>query len=206
MNHHNSWSRLIVTTTVVMAIVVFASSAFAHSEGAVDDGGLLIGFLHPVRGLDHILAMLAVGMWGAQLGDRALWALPVAFPLVMAVGGVFGILEVPIPQIELGIAVSVIGLGTLIAFRAKLPLWAAGIIVAFFAVFHGYAHGAELPGAAKALPYSLGFVVATGLIHLAGIGVGMVKEIPRGETALRILGGMVATAGAYILFGLFAGS
>ena len=206
MNRNDAWIRFLITSSISLAVILFATNAFAHTEGAIDDGGLFIGFLHPVKGLDHILAMLAVGMWGAQLGGRALWGLPVAFPLVMAMGGVLGIVEVPLPQIELGIAVSVIVLGTLIAFRARLPLWAAGVIVAFFAVFHGYAHGAELPGAANAIPYSLGFVVATGLIHLAGIGIGMVKEIVRGETVLRVLGGMVAAAGAFILISLFSAS
>ena len=140
MNRNNTRIRRLSAASVFLAAVLLSQYALGHSEGAIDDGGLFVGFLHPVKGLDHILAMLAVGMWGAQLGGRALWGLPVAFPLVMAMGGVLGILELPIPQIELGIALSVIVLGTLIALRARPPLWVAGVIVAFFAIFHGYAH------------------------------------------------------------------
>lgn len=198
--------QFVSAATIVTVLLLCTSIAHAHAEGAINDGGLFLGFLHPIKGIDHILAMLAVGMWGAQLGKPALWALPVAFPLVMAMGGVLGIVGVPLPGIEIGIALSVVGLGTLIALRVKTPLWVAGIIVGFFAIFHGHAHGAELPDAAGALPYSLGFVVATGLIHLTGIGFGMVKEVPRGETVLRGLGAAFAVAGVYLLIGHLTGA
>ena len=198
--------QFVSATTIVTALLLCSSMAHAHTEGAINDGGLFLGFLHPAKGIDHILAMLAVGMWGAQLGKPALWALPVAFPLVMAMGGVLGIVGVPLPGIEIGIALSVVGLGTLIALRVKTPLWAAGVIVGFFAIFHGHAHGAELPDAAGALPYSLGFVVATGIIHLIGIGFGMIKEVPRGETILRGFGAAFAIAGVYLLVGHLTGT
>ena len=180
-------------------LLLLSTSALAHQQGAVDGGSFLIGFGHPFGGLDHMLAMLAVGMWGARLGMPALWMLPVAFPMLMAVGGVMGILALPLPSIELGIALSVVVLGGVILASLKPPLWASLLIVSFFAVFHGYAHGAELPGQSDPLPYSVGFIVATGLIHLAGIGVGFVTRLPHGMVALRAGGGAIAAVGVFLL-------
>lgn len=179
-----------------------ASGAWAHEQGAVGSGSFVTGFSHPFGGLDHMLAMLAVGMWGARLGMPALWALPVAFPMLMAVGGVMGILGLPLPSIELGIALSVVVLGAVILVALKPPLWVAILLVSFFAVFHGYAHGAELPGQSDPLPYSGGFIVATGLIHIAGILIGFVTRLPHGMMALRAGGGAIAAAGVYLLVGL----
>jgi urease accessory protein len=113
--------------------------------------------------------MVAVGLWGAFLGAPAIYTLPIVFPLVMALGGVLGILGVPLPGPEIGIAASAVVLGAMVALAARPPLWVAAAIVGAFAIFHGYAHGAELPAGADAVAYSLGFVVATGLLHLAGI-------------------------------------
>ena len=134
-------------------------------------------------------------MWGAQLGNPAIWMLPVAFPLVMAFGGAAGILGVPLPAVEIGVACSVVVLGSMIALDRRPPLWGAALIVSFFAVFHGYAHGAELPGRTGALAYSAGFVVATGMIHLTGIGIGFVERVPRGTAMLRIAGSAIALSG-----------
>jgi urease accessory protein len=142
--------------------------------------------------------MLAVGMWGTQLGNPAIWVLPVAFPQVMALGGVAGILGLPLPGIELGVTLSVITLGSMIAFDLRPRLWATSLLVAFFAVFHGYAHGAELPGQAGAVAYSAGFVAATGLIHLSGIGIGFVVKLPQGTRMLRAGGGAIAAAGLFL--------
>jgi len=169
-------------------------------EGMV--GGLSSGFMHPLTGPDHLVAMFAVGLWGAFLGAPAIWLLPVVFPLVMAVGGVLGIMGVPIPAVETGIAASAVALGLMVAFavRAKLPF--AAVLVAFFAIFHGHAHGTELPDAANALPYSFGFVVATGLLHLAGIGLGTLAERPAGQRIVRGLGAVIAMIGAGYLFGV----
>jgi urease accessory protein len=147
--------------------------------------------------------MLAVGMWGARLGSPAIWALPVAFPLVMALGGVAGILGLPLVAVELGVTLSVITLGSMIALDQRPPLWVASLLVAFFAVFHGYAHGAELPGQTGAVAYSAGFVVATGLIHLTGIGIGFVTKLPHGIRMLRIGGSAIAAAGLFLAVQLF---
>ncbi len=182
--------------------LLFPAAAFAHQQGAVDSNALLVGFAHPFGGIDHLLAMLAVGMWGAILGMPALWMLPIAFPMLMAVGGVAGILGLPLPSIELGIALSVIVLGAVILFALRPPLWGSLLIVSFFAVFHGYAHGIELPQQTDPLGYSLGFVIATGLIHIAGILIGFVTRLPNGEMLLRICGGGFAIAGIYLLVAL----
>ncbi|MDP9096647.1 MAG: HupE/UreJ family protein, partial [Pseudomonadota bacterium] len=126
------------------AAFVLTNPAWAHTEAGVP-GGLLSGFLHPLSGVDHMVAMVSVGLCGAMLGAPAIWVLPIAFPLVMAFGGVLGVLNVPVPQPELMIALSAVVLGLAVAFAARAPLWIAGIIVASFAIFHGYAHGQELP-------------------------------------------------------------
>ncbi len=182
----------------LVLLAVLPTGAFAHAAGEAAGAGFLTGFLHPLGGLDHVLAMLAVGMWGAQLGKPAIWVLPVAFPQVMALGGVAGILGLPLIGIELGVTVSVLVLGSMIALDRRPPLWAAFLIVSFFAVFHGYAHGAELPGKTGAVAYSAGFVSATGLIHLTGIGIGLVVKLPHGAKALRAGGGTIAAAGLFL--------
>lgn len=185
-----------------MTLMVLADPALAHTTGGGRiTGGLLSGLSHPVLGLDHLLAMLAVGLWGAQLGGRAIWTLPVAFPVVMAFGGALGILNVPLPAVEFGIAGSVIVLGAVIALAARPPLWIGAAIVGAFALFHGHAHGAELPGSADPVAYGLGFVVATGMIHAAGIGLGMVTRLPSGVAALRMAGAAICATGVWIVAG-----
>lgn len=179
--------------------------AYAHTESAATAGGLIAGLLHPLSGLDHVLAMLAVGMWGALLGNPALWVLPVAFPMVMAFGGIAGILGLPLPAVELGITLSVIVLGAMIAFDRRPVLPIAGLLVAFFAVFHGYAHGVELPSQASGVAYSAGFVIATGMIHLAGIGIGFVVQLPRGLGVLRSGGAAIALTGLYLAWQVIPG-
>ena len=174
--------------------------ALAHTGEGVA-GGLMSGFLHPIAGPDHVTAMVAVGILGAFLGRPAIWVLPVVFPLVMAFGGILGLVGVPIPYIEVGIAASSIVLGLMILFALKPPLWIAAIIVAAFAIFHGHAHGTELPNAANALAYSVGFVVSTGLLHLAGIGIGELIRWPAGQIIARAIGGLIAIAGVGFLTG-----
>jgi urease accessory protein len=168
--------------------------AFAHTRGG-EAAGLVAGLSHPVSGLDHVLAMVAVGLWGAQLGAPAVWLLPVAFPMVMAVGGTLGLVGVHLPGVEIGIALSAIGLGAAVLFEAKPKLALAAALVGFFAIFQGHAHGTELPDGANGLLYSIGFVVATGLLHLAGIGIGTIHRWPAGRAALRWAGAFVALAG-----------
>lgn len=188
---------------VALAIAVIlgtAAPALAHT-GAGGAGGFLAGFSHPILGWDHVVAMVAVGLWGAFLGLPALWVLPVIFPLVMAFGAVLGILNVPVPAIETGIAASAVVLGILIAMAVRAPLWVAASIVGVFAIFHGYAHGAELPGSVNAFAFAVGFVVATGMLHLIGIGFGLLVRHPAGEAAVRGLGAAISLAGVAFLAG-----
>jgi urease accessory protein len=181
-----------------LALFLIAEPAFAHVGDGLT-GGFLGGFEHPLFGPDHVVAMVAVGLWGAFLGAPAIWLLPVVFPLVMAFGGALGILGVPIPGIEVGIAVSAIVLGLMVALAARPPLWVAAVLVGCFAIFHGYAHGAELPPGADAVAYSVGFVVATGMLHLCGIAFGLLTRWPAGKIAVRAAGGAIAVAGAVFL-------
>ncbi len=179
--------------------------ALAHVGQGDVGGGFVAGIEHPVFGLDHVIAMVAVGMWGAQLGAPAIWVLPVTFPVVMAFGGVLGVIGVPIPGIEIGIAASAIVLGGMVAFAARPPLWVAAVLVGIFAIFHGYAHGAELPESANAIAFAVGFVVATGLLHALGILIGVMHRWPAGARVLRSGGGLVALGGVYFLVKALAG-
>lgn len=162
-------------------------------------GGFGSGFSHPLFGPDHFLAMFAVGLWGAQMGGRRIWTLPVTFPLIMVVGGIGGILGLPLPGVEIGVAVSIIVLGLAVAFAWRPAEWVALCLISVFAICHGHAHGAELPRAADPADYAIGFVLATGMIHLFGIGVGLVLGKPLGGRMARGLGAVVGVAGAYFL-------
>ncbi len=186
--------------TILLALVA-AIPVSAHGETGMA-GGFISGFMHPLLGWDHVAAMVAVGLWGAFLGLPAIWLLPVVFPLVMACGGAVGVIGVPIPGVETGIAVSAIVLGAMIALAARPPLWTAAVIVGAFAVFHGHAHGTELPHAANALAYSVGFVTATGLLQLTGIAFGLIVRWPVGKIAVQAGGGLIACAGLGLLLGL----
>lgn len=176
-----------------------ASPAAAHS-GTGLAGGFQSGFLHPLSGFDHLLAMVSVGLWGAFLGRPLIILLPVIFPTVMAFGGALGIAGVPMPPVEIGIALSVLVLGGMIAGAVRAPVWLASLIVAVFAVFHGYAHGKELPSTADPIGYSLGFVLATGMLHVVGIGIGLLNDRPGGLVVTRGAGGLVFIAGLYFLW------
>jgi urease accessory protein len=191
---------LLRLAALVLCAAIAAAPAFAHS-GSVT-GGFAGGFVHPLFGPDHIVAMIAVGLWGAFLGAPAIWLLPITFPLVMAFGGVLGIIGVPIPGVEIGIAVSAIVLGLMVALAARPPLWIAAVIVGVFAIFHGHAHGTELPAAADAVAFSLGFVIATGMLHLCGIAFGLLSRWPAGRIAVRAAGAAIALAGVVFLSGV----
>ena len=183
----------------ILLLFILTSTADAHSvTGSV--GGFLTGFKHPLTGLDHIVAMLAVGLWGAFLGGRAMWTLPVVFPVVMAFGGAMGVLGIPLPGVEIGIALSGIVLGAVVALAAKPPLWVAAVIVGIFAIFHGHAHGTELPEAANAMTFAIGFVVSTGLLHLSGIAFGLLVRWPWGRIAVRASGVAISLVGFAFLF------
>ena len=162
-------------------------------------GGFESGFRHPFTGWDHLLAMVSVGIWGAFLGRPLIYALPVIFPAMMVGGAILGMFSVPMPPVELGIAVSVLVLGLCVCLAIEAPAWAACVIVATFAVFHGYAHGVELPSAADPVGYSVGFVLATGLLHVFGIGIGLLNTRPKGILVTRSLGAAVALAGGWYL-------
>lgn len=183
-----------------LVAVLFAGAGPAAAHDGTELGGFLAGFSHPFLGPDHFLAMVAVGVWGAFLGRPLILALPTIFPPVMAIGGVLGMVGAPVPPIELGVAISVVLLGAMIAAAVRAPIWVACALVAAFAVFHGYAHGLELPSSAEPAGYSLGFVVATGLLHLAGIGLGVMTGRPQGAKVVRAAGAGVAGAGLYFLY------
>lgn len=188
----------------LMLAALFTLLAFevsAHTGEGIDSG-FESGFWHPILGWDHVVAMVAVGLWGAFLGSPAIWILPVVFPLVMALGGALGIVGVPLPMVETGIALSGVVLGLLIAFAARAPLWVAAVIVGIFAIFHGHAHGTEFPEAFNAYGYAIGFVIGTGLLHLAGIAFGMLTQSQVGKIAVRAAGGVIAMVGAAFLFGV----
>jgi urease accessory protein len=162
-------------------------------------GGFGSGFLHPLTGADHFMAMFAVGLWGAQMGGRLVWELPVTFPLIMVIGGIAGIVGIPLPGEEIGIALSIVTLGGAIACAWRPAEWVALALVAFFALCHGHAHGVELPLSADPADYAIGFVLATGMIHLFGIGVGLgFNKLHEGRLS-RWLGGLISLGGVYYL-------
>jgi urease accessory protein len=187
----------VLRIAIVLAIGLVATPALAH--GGSVGGGFLGGLAHPVFGADHVAAMVAVGLWGAFLGPPALFILPVVFPLVIAAGGMLGIIGVPLPGEEIGIALSAAILGMMVALAVWPPLWVAAAIVGAFAIFHGHPHGAELPPGADALAFSAGFVIATGLLHLAGLAFGLLARWPAGRIAVRAAGGAIALAGLLFL-------
>jgi len=197
--HRDSLAR----AACAVAVLAWPLVASAHVEAGRAEG-LLAGLRHPVSGLDHVLAMVAVGLWGAQLGAPAIWLLPVTFPVVMAFGGILGLLGVPLPGVEIGIALSALVLGLAVSAAWRPPLVAAAVVVGLFAVFHGHAHGTELPAGASGLLYSLGFVAATGLLHATGIGIGLIQRWEWGKRVLRAAGAAVAAAGLYFLWRAFA--
>lgn len=194
-------SRLFPLLMTASLLVVMQSTASAHTAGG-EAGGFTSGFLHPLTGLDHIVAMVAVGLWGAFLGGRAMWTLPVVFPMVMALGGAMGVLGVPLPGVEVGIALSGVVLGLMVAFAARPPLWVAAVLVGVFAIFHGHAHGTELPESANAMTFAAGFVISTGLLHLAGIAFGLLAKWPWGKMLIRSGGVAIAAVGFCFLFGI----
>jgi urease accessory protein len=191
--------RVTAGITLVIALgVARVTPTYAHM-GTGLPGGFESGFKHPFTGSDHLLAMVSVGIWGAFLGRPLIYVLPVIFPAMMVGGAILGMFSVPLPPIELGIAVSVLVLGLCVCLAIKPPVWGACAIVATFAVFHGYAHGVELPSAANPVGYSVGFVLATGLLHVFGIGIGLSNARPKGVLVTRSLGAAVALAGGWYL-------
>lgn len=191
----------LLAPTIAACLALGADPALAH-ESAAHHGGFASGFLHPVLGWDHVVAMVAVGLLGAFLGGTAIWMLPVIFPLVMALGAAAGVTGMPLPGVEQGIAASAIVLGALIAAAMRPPLWVAGAVVGIFAVFHGHAHGTELPGTVNPFAYVVGFVLATGLLHLGGIALGLLARWPAGTAAIRAGGAGISVLGLSFLLGI----
>ncbi len=191
--------------SIAVILSLIPVSAFAHT-GVGDTAGFVHGFSHPVSGIDHILAMVAVGILAYQLGGRALWLVPGTFVLVMALGGVLGIAGVPVPYIEVGIALSVVILGAIIAAGVKAPVAIAMAIVGVFAIFHGHAHGAEMPVDASGAEYAAGFMLGTALLHMAGLALGfLIGRIgeARGPNFVRAAGAATSLAGLALLIKLF---
>lgn len=188
---------------LALALTMLPGVAFAHT-GVGQTTGFVHGFGHPLSGLDHILAMVMVGVFAWQLGGRAIWAVPATFVGVMAIGGALGVAGIGIPFVETGIALSIIVLGAVVALNVKAPVAAAMAVVGLFAIFHGHAHGAEMPENAGGVAYAAGFMIATAVLHAAGLGlgyaIGKISE-RRGPVLMRSTGAVAALAGVAILGG-----
>jgi urease accessory protein len=197
---HHAPLAVLAALAVCAALPGQASAHIVKGEAI----GFVSGFLHPISGWDHIIAMVAVGIWGAQLGRPGIWVLPVTFPLIMAVGGFLGLIGLKVPGSEIAIALSGVCLGAAVALAWRPPLAVAAVLVGLFGLFHGYAHGAELPPGQNALLYSLGFVLATGMLHATGIAIGLIHRWPWGQWALRAAGVAIGCGGAFFLWSALA--
>ncbi|MBB4237318.1 HupE/UreJ family protein [Rhizobium esperanzae] len=192
--------------SVLLALAAAALPAAASAHPAIGDAaGFGHGFAHPISGLDHVLAMVMVGVFAFQLGGRATWLVPTTFVLVMSFGGALGAAGIDVPFVELGIALSVVVLGAIVALDVKAPLAAALGIVGLVAIFHGHAHGAEMPENAAGAAYAAGFMIATALLHGAGLALGYIIGRAggrQGAFVARAAGGIAAISGVGILAGL----
>lgn len=191
-------------SAMAVSMALMPTVALAHT-GAGGTVGFSHGFMHPLTGIDHVLAMMMVGVFAWQLGGRAIWLVPSTFVLVMAVGGALGVAGIGVPFVEVGIALSVIVLGASVAFRVKAPVAIAMAVVGLFAIFHGHAHGSEMPENAAGMAYGLGFMIATASLHLGGLGLGfLIGRIgdKRGPVFVRATGAVAAVADLAILGGL----
>ena len=199
--------KLALTRTLgfIAAGLLLPSFAYAH-VGVGEASGFLHGLTHPTSGLDHVCAMLAVGLWAAQMGGRSVWAVPLTFVGVMALGGALPMLGIGVPFVEQGIVLSVLLLGVLIAASVRLPLWLSSGMVGLFALWHGHAHGAEMPAFGSGIEYALGFMLATGLLHVAGIAFGLgMQRLPvlsrvegARERVVHFAGSGIALCGVYL--------
>jgi urease accessory protein len=199
--------KLLIGSSTIAALAMVPTIALAHPGGLDHIHGLTDGIMHPLTGLDHVLAMVAVGLLAAQLGGRALWITPLSFMAMLVVGALLAMAHIAVPLVEVGIALSIISLGVVLLFGVGLPTVGAMALVGFFAIFHGYAHGLEVPNTASALSYGVGFVFATGLLHLAGITLGLFAR--RAAVSLRpglfrAAGATFTLAGIALLIGAFS--
>jgi len=186
-----------ISLLAIIALTPFVAQAHLLPGGA---NGFASGFTHPLFGLDHVLAMVAVGLWAAQLGGRCRWAVPAAFVGLMTVGGALGMAGIHIPMVEAGILASVLVLGLLIAAAVRLPMFAGMALVGLFAIFHGHAHGTEIPVATSGFTYAIGFVLATAALHACGVGIGILAQKRMPAPALRYVGAGIAVAGICLWF------
>ena len=187
--------------TTLLQVGLAPALALAHT-GHGDTNGFVHGFMHPIGGLDHMLAMVLIGVFAYQLGRNAMWLVPMAFLMLMAVGGLAGVVGIPIPFVEIGIALSVVALGIAVALDVKWPVALAMTVAGLFAIFHGHAHGSEMDLAVSPASYAAGFVAATAGLHILGIGLGAV--IGRAGTShaiqiYRLTGGCTAVLGIVLL-------
>ena len=193
-------SHIALQRSVAFFAALFACSIASAHVGAGDAHGLMHGFMHPVTGLDHVAAMVAVGLWAAQLGGRAVWVVPASFVSLMAVGGALGEQGIYLPFVEAGIAASVLVLGLAIAGAIRLPLTASAALVGVFALFHGHAHGTEMPEDATGLLYGIGFMIGSALLHVSGILLGLSAQKMASPKAIQIAGAAIAAMGVYLNF------
>lgn len=194
--------RFTVTSLLVGLLLLLPATVSAHEIGGSPGGGFFSGVLHPVLGFDHFLAMVSVGLLSVQIGGQAIWKIPATFVGMMLVGGVLGMAEVRLLPVELGIAFSVFALGLALAAEGQVPVLASIIFVSIFGLFHGHAHGSEMPAVASPFGYALGFVTGTASIHLLGVLLGLLSEkIPRGTLLLRGAGAAIALVGLHLLIG-----
>lgn len=194
---------MLKTVSLVIALglagALAADPALAHTgQGAT---GLEHGLLHPLTGLDHLLAMVCVGVLGVTLGGAAVWALPLTFVWMMVAGGLVGMAGIELPLVEAAIALSLVALGLALTLRLRLPLLVSTLAVAFFAIFHGHAHGAEAPETASGLAYAAGFVLATALLHAIGAGAGWWIERRGARVVSQVAGAFVTGIGIIFLVG-----
>jgi urease accessory protein len=198
-------SRIKVLQSFILALTlaIVPGVAYAHDGTNLALGGFLSGLVHPVLGYDHLLAMLSVGILSAQIGGRAIWTVPATFVSVMAVGGLLGLIDIGLTATEFGIAVSLVILGSVIAAERRLSILVAMVGVGFFAIFHGYAHGSEVPETAEPFLYALGFLMGTALIHITGVVIGDIsRHYERGKIILRVGGALIALIGLLFVFGV----
>lgn len=195
--------KLYRSTIIALVLATIPSVAYAHDGSNMPFGGFLSGLIHPVLGYDHLLAMLSVGILSAQIGGRAIWTVPATFIGVMGIGGALGLMDIGLTTTEAGIAASLIVLGMIIAADRKLPTLLMMAGVGFFAIFHGYAHGSEMPTVAEPVLYALGFMTGTALIHIAGVVIGNISmHYERGPLVLRVGGGLIAFVGILFITGI----
>jgi urease accessory protein len=188
---------------VTISILIAAISSGAQAHTGFSANGFTHGFMHPISGLDHTLAMIAVGLWAAQLASngskRAVWLVPLSFVSMMVIGGILGISGIELSFVEQGILASVLVLGALVLAGVRLPITASAATVGVFALFHGHAHGAEMPATSSGLTYALGFAFATALLHASGIALGLIAQRRLSSLALRVAGAAVTLGGVYLM-------